>query len=61
MTKRRLYKSKNDRVIAGVCGGLASYFNLDPVFLRILWIVLVLCFGVGAVAYMILWLVMPKS
>lgn len=61
MTKKRLHKSKKNKVLAGVCSGVADYFNMDPVFLRILWIILVCCFGVGAVAYLFLWLIMPDS
>lgn len=61
MVKKRLHKSNKNKVIAGVCAGLANYFNIDLVILRILWIILVLCFGVGALAYLMLWLIMPNS
>ncbi len=55
---KRLYRSRSERRIAGVCGGLGSYFGLDPVILRIVWVVLALS-GVGLLAYFICWLVIP--
>ena len=61
MAKKRLHKSKKNKVIAGVCAGLANYFNIDPVILRIIWLVLVLFFGIGALAYIVLWIIMPNS
>lgn len=60
MTKKRLHRSKQDKVIAGVCSGLANNFNTDPVLVRTLWLILVLCFGVGVFAYLICWLIMPE-
>ncbi len=55
---RRLYRSRTDRVIGGVCGGLAEYFNVDPVIVRV--IVAILFFsGFGFLGYLILWLVVP--
>lgn len=61
MSKKRLHRSKRDKVIAGVCSGLAHYFNTDPVLVRIIWLILALCYGVGVLAYLICWLVMPDS
>jgi phage shock protein C len=59
MTKR-LYRSRKDRVIAGVCGGLAEYFNIDPVIMRIIAVILLLPGGLpGIVPYIILWVVVP--
>lgn len=60
-TRRRLYRSRKDRKIAGVCGGFASYLNIDPVIPRIIWVVLVLGAGVGILAYAICWLVVPEE
>lgn len=57
--QKRLYRSRTDKVIAGVCGGLGDYFGIDPVILRVLWAVLVFVFGTGILAYLIAWLVMP--
>lgn len=61
MSKKRLHRSKRDKVIAGVCSGLAHYFNTDSVLVRIIWLILVLCYGVGVLAYLICWLIMPDS
>ncbi len=49
---RRLYRSNIDRRIAGVCGGLGEYFDIDPVIIRIAWAVAALC-GVGILAYLL--------
>ena len=61
MSKKRLHRSRQDKVIAGVCSGLANYFNIDPVLVRIIWLILVFCFGVGVLAYLICWVIMPKG
>jgi len=58
---RRLYRSRTDRKIAGVCGGIAAYFNIDPVFVRIIWVVLILGAGVGLLAYLICWVIIPSE
>ena len=55
---RRLYRDENNKVIAGVCSGIANYFNIDPVVIRILFIV---GFGVAFVPYLILWVAVPSS
>lgn len=56
--KKKLTKSKDKRIF-GVCGGIAEYFDIDPVFLRIVWGVALICLGVGGVAYLVAALVMP--
>jgi len=58
---KRLYRSRSDRKIAGVCGGLGSYFSLDPVIFRIVWVILILGAGVGLIAYLIAWLIIPQE
>jgi phage shock protein C len=58
---RRLYRSRKDRKIAGICGGLGAYFNVDPVIFRIIWVILALGMGAGIVAYLICWLVIPDE
>ncbi|RRR78416.1 MAG: PspC domain-containing protein [Candidatus Viridilinea halotolerans] len=55
---QRLVRSANDRMFAGVCGGLAHYFNLDATVLRIVFVVAVLS-GVSPLIYLILWILMP--
>ena len=59
--KRRLYRDPDNRVIGGVCGGLGAYFNMDPVILRIIFVVLFLINGIGLLAYLILWIAVPKA
>lgn len=60
--KKRLYRDGENRVLGGVCSGMSAYFNIDPVFLRILFVVLIfLGVGVSAIVYLILWIVVPKA
>jgi len=60
--KRRLYRDPDHRVLGGVCGGLAAYFNMDPVILRIIFIVLfIVTSGAALLAYVILWIAVPKA
>jgi phage shock protein C len=58
---KRLMRSRNERVIAGVCGGLAEYFNIDPVLVRVIFAVVTLMLGTGLLAYLILWVVVPLA
>lgn len=58
---RRFYRNPDDKVIAGVCSGIASYFTIDPVIVRVIFAVLGLMHGVGVVAYIILWIAMPLA
>jgi phage shock protein PspC (stress-responsive transcriptional regulator) len=60
MTKK-LYRSKNDRMIAGVCGGLADYFNVDSSLVRLVVLFIFLFQGIGLIAYIIAWLVMSEE
>ena len=59
--KRRLYRDPENAVIAGIAGGLGSYFNVDPLVFRILFIVLIFAKGLGIIAYIILWVAVPKA
>lgn len=58
---KKLHRSKNDRVIAGVAGGLGEYFGIDPVLFRILFIFLILWGGAGVLFYLILMLIIPRE
>ena len=59
---KRLYRSGKEKVLGGVCGGIAEYFGIDPVIIRLLWAVLtLLSFGVGVLAYLIAWLIIPRN
>ena len=58
---KRLYRS-NDRVLGGVCAGLAEYFDFDPTLVRVAYVLLTLCTAFsGLLAYIILWIVMPDK
>ena len=58
---KRLYRSKKERMIAGVCGGIAEYFNLDPTLIRLIWIAFTFAGGAGLLAYMIAWIIVPEN
>ena len=59
MEPKKLYRSEKDRIIAGVCAGVAEYFNIDVSIVRIIWIVLSLCAFTGVVLYVACALVIP--
>jgi phage shock protein C len=59
--RKRLVRSSTDKKIAGVCGGLADYFEIDPMIIRLVWILLFFCGGTGGLAYIILWIVLPLA
>src|SRR5690606_37172994 len=61
--KRRLYRDPEHRVVGGVCGGLAAYFNMDPVVMRIIFVVLLIVTSVvpALLAYLVLWIAVPKA
>jgi phage shock protein C len=58
---RKLYRSRTNRQVAGVCGGLAQYFNLDATLIRILFVVLAVLGGSGIVLYLAMWIIVPKE
>ncbi|GAB2548310.1 PspC domain-containing protein [Rhodanobacter koreensis] len=59
--EKRLYRSRTDRKLAGVCAGIAEYYGWDPTLVRVGWIILTLLGGSGILLYLILWLVMPEA
>jgi len=59
--KKRLYRDETNKTFAGVCAGIANYFDTDPVFIRILWIIFTLAGGSGLIAYILCAIVMPKD
>jgi len=61
MIAKKLYRSKTDVMVAGICGGLAEYFDIDSSLIRIIFVVLLLNFGTGFLAYLILWFIVPKD
>jgi phage shock protein C len=58
---RKLYRSKTDRKLAGVCGGLARYFNVDATLIRVLFVLLAVLGGSGLVLYVAMWIIVPKE
>ena len=58
---KRLYRSRTNRRLFGVCGGIGEYFNIDPVIVRILWILLIMAGGSGIVGYIIACLIVPEE
>ncbi|MFO7617203.1 MAG: PspC domain-containing protein [Bacteroidales bacterium] len=58
---RRIYRSASNKVIAGICGGIGDYFNVDPVILRVVWALSVLALGAGLLLYLICWILIPVA
>ncbi len=61
MEPKRLYRSLDDRKIAGVAGGLGEYFLIDPLLIRLIFVVLLLAGGGGFIIYLVLWIVTPEK
>ncbi len=61
MAEKKLVRSTTDKMVAGVCGGLAEYFDIDPTLVRALFVIVTLLGGSGILIYIILWLVMPEG
>ena len=59
--EKRLYKSNKNKMLAGVCGGIAEYFNIDPTLIRLGWIVFSALGGSGILAYIIAAIVIPQN
>ena len=62
MTTKRLYRSRTDQMVGGVCAGVAEYFDIDPTIVRLVFAALTL-FGVGSpvLVYLVLWVIMPEA
>ena len=59
--EKRLYKSGKNKVLRGVCGGIAEYFNIDPTLVRLVWLIFCALGGSGVLAYIIAAIVMPQD
>ncbi len=59
--RKKLYRSIDERILGGVCGGIAEYFKVDPVLVRIIFIVLFFGAGSGLLAYIIAWIIVPEE
>ena len=57
--EKRLYRSRSDKMLWGVCGGLAKYFDIDPTIVRVIFVLLIFANGLGILAYIILAIIVP--
>ncbi len=59
---KRLTRSKKNRIIAGVCGGIGEYLDIDPTVIRVIWAILtVASYGTGLLAYLLAWVIIPEA
>jgi phage shock protein C len=59
---KKLMRSKRNRIIAGVCGGIGEYLDVDPTVIRVVWVVLtIISVGAGILAYIAAWLIIPEE
>jgi phage shock protein C len=59
---KQLFRSRINRKIAGVCGGIGTYFNIDPTIVRLLYVMLtIVSVGIGLIAYIVMWLIVPEE
>lgn len=58
--KRRLYKAREGKMLAGVCGGIAEYFDVDPTWIRLAWVLFCVLGGSGVLAYIIASIIIPE-
>lgn len=61
MSNNRLYRSETDRVLGGVCGGIAEVYDVDPTLVRLITLLIVLGTGAGLLVYIVAWLIMPTE
>jgi len=61
MENIKLYRSTSDRMVGGVCGGLGTFLNIDPIFVRLLFVLLLFGSGFGSFLYLVLWIVIPEE
>lgn len=59
--KEKLYRSQKEKMIGGVAGGLAEYFEVDPVLIRISFVAATFISGIGIIAYILLWIIVPQN
>lgn len=59
--EKKLYRSKNDKKLAGVCGGVAKFFGIDPTIIRLIWALVAICAGAGILAYIVCAFVIPEE
>ena len=59
--RKRLYKSNTDKMVAGVCGGIAAYFDIDPTLVRLIWVLFCVAGGSGLLGYIIAAIIIPQD
>lgn len=60
-TTKRFYRNPDDKIIGGVCGGIAAYFDIDPLWIRLAWAIAFFIFGSGFLFYLLLWIIIPEA
>ncbi|MDP3461791.1 MAG: PspC domain-containing protein [Bacteroidales bacterium] len=58
---KKLYRARINRVLGGVCSGMADYFVIDPTLVRVLWVIFSIMGGAGLLAYIICWIIIPEA
>jgi len=59
---KKLFRSTKNRMVAGVCGGIGDYFSVDPTVIRLAWVIFTLIsMGVGIIAYIMAWIIIPEE
>ncbi|HOA16026.1 MAG TPA: PspC domain-containing protein [Bacillota bacterium] len=61
MDSKRLTRDMGNKMLGGVCSGVANYFGVDPTLVRIIWAILALGYGAGILAYVICWVIIPPN
>ncbi|MBS3811220.1 MAG: PspC domain-containing protein [Halanaerobiales bacterium] len=59
--EKKIYRSQKNKVIGGVCGGIGEYFDIDPVLIRLIFIILFFSLGIGFLGYIIAWIIIPEK
>lgn len=58
---RKLYRSRKNKMIGGVCGGIAEYLGIDPTIIRLIWAFTTLFWGAGIIIYLLAWIIIPEE
>jgi phage shock protein PspC (stress-responsive transcriptional regulator) len=61
LVDKKLYRSRTEKMIGGVCGGIAEYFDVDPTIVRLIWVLVCLAVGSGVLIYIIAYLIIPEK
>jgi phage shock protein C len=61
MAEKKLYRSRTDRVLGGVCSGVGKFFDIDPVIVRLIWAAAIFAAGTGFILYIIAWVIIPEE